>query len=325
MSSKLKYRLACKRFNESLKYYEAGKRFYEKLMEKYGEDTYILLSPHASTGDAYLIAGFMTDYLKNEGIGDNYVYCAVSNTTAKLMTLFGIDNVIIINMEERMLLQNLLKFMGEDNCKLRLMHYCGIDEYQCILGNMRTCNGLAFNDMLAYGAFNLEKSDFYYKPNFADNSKYADELFNRYNLVKGKTVILAPVASSMVGLPGYFWEDLANKLINMGYCVATNLGSDKEQPLKNTVPLFFPLACAIDVAEAAGYFIGYRSGFCDIISSAKCNKVILYPERADYQFGKGTTLQYFGLKNMGLCEDAVEIEFSRQTPEVAMEMVMKNF
>jgi len=60
---------------------------------------------------------------------------------------------------------------------------------------------------------------------------------------------------------------------------------------------------AISIVEAAGIFIGLRSGLCDVISSAKAEKIIIYPDRV-YQGGK--YIDFYSLKNMGLSEEAEE-------------------
>jgi hypothetical protein len=59
--------------------------------------------------------------------------------------------------------------------------------------------------------------------------------------------------------------------------------------------------------DAAGYFIGVRSGLCDVISTSSCKKVILYEK--DGLFYKASQYEYFSLEKMGLCNDAIEIEY----------------
>ena len=53
------------------------------------------------------------------------------------------------------------------------------------------------------------------------------------------------------------------------------------------------------------FFIGIRSGLCDIISSAKCKKVIIYPRQQreiDYSEHR-TEKEFSGLGIMGLVKD----------------------
>ena len=72
---------------------------------------------------------------------------------------------------------------------------------------------------------------------------------------------------------------------------------------------FFPLDMAPQWIEKAGYFIGVRSGFCDVVSGAKATKIVLYGSQD--RFFNGSAFEYFSLKSMGLSEDVVEILFER--------------
>jgi hypothetical protein len=82
-----------------------------------------------------------------------------------------------------------------------------------------------------------------------------------------------------------------------------------------TAAVFFPLDQAIAFMDAAGYFVGVRSGLCDIISSSACKKIIFYEK--DGLFYKSSQYEYFSLAKMGLCDDAVELEyFERDREEI---------
>ncbi len=62
-----------------------------------------------------------------------------------------------------------------------------------------------------------------------------------------------------------------------GRQVFTNVAGD-EKPLRGTIPIS-PLICEMkSVVERAGTFIGIRSGMCDVIRTAKCRKIALYPD-----------------------------------------------
>ena len=107
-----------------------------------------------------------------------------------------------------------------------------------------------------------------------------------------------------------------------GFVVCTNSCGDTEPAVTGTIPVFFSLDIAPQLIEKAGYFIGIRSGFCDIISGSAAKKVILYHARE--RFFNGSTFEYFSLKGMGLCNDAVEIVFENADKEL-YEKVMGAF
>jgi hypothetical protein len=60
-----------------------------------------------------------------------------------------------------------------------------------------------------------------------------------------------------------------------------------------------------------------------VISSAKCKKVILYEKEA--LFYKSSQYEYFSLKKMGLCDDAIELEYSLDLHDKVMELILAAF
>ena len=51
-----------------------------------------------------------------------------------------------------------------------------------------------------------------------------------------------------------------------------------------------------------------------MISGADAKKIILYHARE--RFFNGSTYEYFNLKDMGLCDDAIEIQFDKSDEEL---------
>jgi hypothetical protein len=96
-------------------------------------------------------------------------------------------------------------------------------------------------------------------------------------LIKGKTVILAPHAKSVVQPPLSFWERIASTWLNRGYLVYTSI-NEGEQPISGTNPLTLPLSEMVSAAEYAGIFIGLRSGLCDVLHTANCRKILVFPD-----------------------------------------------
>ena len=85
-------------------------------------------------------------------------------------------------------------------------------------------------------------------------------------------------------------------------------GFGPEEPaVAGTALLQFPFAQAVQFVETAGFFVGLRSGLCDVISPARAVKVILH-ERGPWF--KTSMFDMFSLGAMDLCDDAVELEFS---------------
>ncbi len=63
-----------------------------------------------------------------------------------------------------------------------------------------------------------------------------------------------------------------------GLCaVYTNI-TGGELPIRGTKPLRAPIPLIIAASEHAGRFVGIRSGLCDVLTTAKCQKTVIYPD-----------------------------------------------
>ena len=97
------------------------------------------------------------------------------------------------------------------------------------------------------------------------------------SIEKKHAVILSPYAKSVTALSEKIWEDIVSDYAGRGYQVFTNVAGD-EKPLAGTKPIS-PAICEMkSVVERAGVFVGIRSGLCDVIRTARCRKIALYPE-----------------------------------------------
>ena len=120
------------------------------------------------------------------------------------------------------------------------------------------------------------------------NKEYCEELFAAKKLIQGKTVILSPYEQSISAhrlprLKASFWEELANRLISLGYTVCTNCAETQAEPvIKGTRAIFPKLRDVAEVTEYAGIIVAVRSGIVDYISGTGALKVILYPTKEYY-------------------------------------------
>lgn len=137
----------------------------------------------------------------------------------------------------------------------------------------------------------------------------ADVLFKKNDLLPGKTVLLAPDAFSYDVHPFDldFWKTLSNTLISHSYKVAVMSHQKEIRKIKGIVPVNFPLWEAIPFVEKCGFFIGNRSGFCDLISTSQAMKIILYPS---IQWYSGPLYDGSSMVKMGLAKGKiVEMEY----------------
>lgn len=285
-----------------------GKRIHKRLIRKYG-DLPAFLCPYTGTGDIYLIGTFWRQYLQSVGI-DEYIFLVISGACRKVAEIFDIKNVEVLKTQEES--EYLIKYymLCPEEIPLKLLN----DSWGQIRANLlqwfRGYKGLYFTELFRKFVFNLPEEAMPEKPVLKNAKKELDALFQRYRLKEGKTVVLSPYANTLADLPDGFWIDLASCLKEKGYAVCTNSSGEKEPAVNGTVPVFFPLNLAPQFVSRAGYFIGVRSGFCDVISAAEARKIILYDR--ENRFFNSSAYEYFSLNHMGLCNDAVEIEFENR-------------
>ena len=148
-----------------------------------------------------------------------------------------------------------------------------------------------------------------------------DAIFQEKHLQPGNTVVLSPFSNTLADLSNEFWVGLAKGLLKEGFTVCTNSGGKGEPAVEGTEAVFCSLEIAPQFVEKAGYFVGVRSGFCDIISGTKAKKIILYDARN--RFFNTSAYEYFNLKTMELCEDAIEIQFEMADEKLQDQVVSR--
>lgn len=282
-----------------------GKRIYNRVIKKYG-NVPIFVCPYTGTGDIYLIGTFWEQFMQANHLND-YVFMVLSKACEKVARLFPIKNVCTF--DKKADCDYLIRYymLCPNKVNLTILN----DSWKQVHTNPLECfrgyRGLGFTEMFRKFVFHLSDTVMPRHPVFRDAREEIGRLFDQYQLRAGCTVVLSPYSNTLADLSIDFWENLAERLQEAGFCVCTNCGGDTEPAIKGTAGVFFPLDIAPQVVEAAGYFIGIRSGFCDVVSGAKARKVILY--QAGERFFNSSTYEYFSLQKMGLSKDSVEIQF----------------
>lgn len=147
----------------------------------------------------------------------------------------------------------------------------------------------------------------YPEQRITENSK---RKFNDYGLSEGSTVLMAPQAFSYSKplLDIDFWKSLTQKLMDLDLNVAMMSSSLDFKSIKGVTFVDFPLIEAIPFSEQCGFFIGNRSGFCDLLSTSKAFKIILFSREI---WHSGHLIDSTSLIRMGLTNDMIsEIEFN---------------
>ena len=238
---------------------------------------------------------------------NDYVFVVISRACKKVADLFGIKNIEVVKKKEYASYLIEYHLYDPDNGKLKLLNDCWAQVHTNQVEWFRGYKGLYFTDLFRKFVFGLPDDIKPKHPTLRSESEKVKILFDEHGLIPNRTVILSPYSNTLSDLPSDFWEKLVSKLVNNGYTVVTNCGGKTEPAIKGTIGVFFPLNLAPQFVDAAGMFVGVRSGFCDIVSGCTAKKIILYDKRN--RFYNCSAYEYFSLNKMGLCQDAIEIEY----------------
>lgn len=276
-----------------------GEKELRRIRNVYGEDTHVFLM-RGATGDTYLQLAMMDNYIREQGIS-HYKIIGDSAGFRDLLDLFQERNFVVINGYKVESIEKAYMLLGSRKLNLTILFPWAYSLYfnRC---RIRMTERFHFMDTYQYYVLNL-KQDMQVKiPRFRSLTQKEQEKIIQKGVIKGKTVIIAPEANSITQLETELWNQVIVKLEEKGYAVLVNM----EENEGYCAPGYF---CAytesVPLLEYAGFFIGLRSGFCDIVSTAKCHKVVIYPAKtakADYSEHR-TEIEFCGLKRMRLIEE----------------------
>lgn len=289
-----------------------GKRVYEEMRSRYLEET-IFVRPWQGTGDIYLLGAYMAEMLENYG-ADKYVLTVPTISIKKTIELFGV-NAIICRQEDAFKMLQFGRLMGFDVLGIVSLND-NLDQRDLV--RIRGYKGLDSHTLFQKLVFRCKErvTDFHF---YQESS---DEIFERYSLPKGRTVLLSPYAVTTDEIPMERWERMAEKLKQKGVTVCTNVGSDREVPIKGTQGLFIPYKQIVDFMEKAGGFIGLRNGLCDIISSSHARLAAIYPKhkpRKNSFYYRCYSLEKLGLRH----DDLLELEYDEELTDGQIDKIVE--
>ena len=285
-----------------------GLEIYGGLCREYGESVQIFLAS-GPLGDFYLLGIFFHNYCRLHNV-ENYVIVGDSKGIGRISSFLELSSVCKLSAYDTASLAELWKFAGRDEgIRIKpLTIWQGDFRFNaCIL---RQSSVFSFIDTVRYMIFALPEGAKPRYPKWEYNPKLAKELFQKNRLLRDKTVLLVPFSYSLASLPKVFWQELAAALINRGFVVAINaMGEGEKNFIEGTFTLSLSFSDVMNVMEHGAAVIGIRCGFFDITSQARCKRIVLYPPKASGSISwQKTSLDFCGLKVMGLCDDAYEWE-----------------
>ena len=224
----------------------------------------LIVCPYNALGDVYYAMAYLPYYLKDKNIKSYTV--AVTGETCKIIAKLFTDMYVLTldrnSMDE--LVQAVL--YTEDKAVLIAHHD---RPYTNDMTRFIDIGKLTLQDLYCCGVYGLQKGTRPFSP------VRQKEYTRKELLKKGKTVIISPYAKSVVGIPEAFWKRVVGQYLESDFAVYTNVVGG-EKPLQNTDPIEIPIDEIISAVEYAGHFAGIRSGLCDVIQSADCEKTVVF-------------------------------------------------
>ncbi len=308
-----------------------GYTSYKSILLKYQNELVrnIYYMDYSGSGDTYLSC----EYLSSIGEVDNEdIFIAPSCLAAEIAKYYNFKHIEVIENSKAFSVRRMERFCQHRIFWRPLLYESEPLIYSGVMRHMQGYKGIDFMTLLKIGyEINLDTpyTEKKWEQSLAlrDDSN-VDQIFKENNLEKGNTVLIAPYAgrNQLCGVSFEFYCTIAKKLKKLGFVVCTNSSnSDDDIVIPDTISIFLPHGQMIRFCEEAGFFIGIRSGLCDIISSAKMKKkIVIYPKQKTAE-GVANWIDFFSLINMGLCGDAIEYEYESENEHLLIKNVIKNY
>ncbi len=250
---------------------KAGKDSIDAL-RKDKADAFLIFCPFSALGDIYFCMSYLPAFLKVRGIED-VVVCVVGNACRKVAQLFDVGNCRIEVFSQNVLdsmVQAALYYRDENTF---IAHQDR--PYVINLHKALKIRCIPLEQIYRCGIFGLSHD---VKPVIPTRWREYKDLAD---IPEGKAVVLSPYAKSVTAMPDKLWEMIADTYLAQGYNVYTNVVGD-EKVIRGTLAISPDISQMRSVVERAGIFIGIRSGMCDVLRTAQCRKIALFP---DYYYG----------------------------------------
>lgn len=239
-------------------------------MEKKYPDCFKVLCPFSALGDIFFTMSYLPYFLEKKNV-EKCVVGVIANACAQVADLFHLKQLHIEvfsqkDMDE--LIQACLYTQDKNSFIAHQDRPYVVDLHKALYVKC-----IPLEQIYCCGVFGLPADTKPVMPKAERLRQYP----GLQRIHKGKAVIFSPYAKSVTVLPKGFWAGIVEDYKSRGYQCFTNVAGE-ERPLAGTIGISPAISELQSVAEYAGTFIGIRSGLCDVLKYAECEKTALYPD-----------------------------------------------
>ena len=252
-----------------------------------------IFCPFAALGDVYYMMSYLPYFLEKRERKQAVVF-TIGKACADVVRIFGGVEVQVLTQKEMdETIQAVLYLRDTESYIPHQDRPYVVNLYKALYIKM-----IPFEVIYKCGVFALPVDTKPYKP---QNLKCYEKLVE---IPYKKSVILSPYAKSVTTISMEYWEQIISHYKESGYSIYTNV-TREEAELIGTRRLEVSLDEIQSVVEHAGTFIGLRSGLCDVIKYADCDKTAIYPDSfySDTKWKMAEIYHLDGWNNIVIGED----------------------
>lgn len=271
---------------------QRGAERLEKIKVQY-PDHFRIFCPFAALGDIYYMMSYLPYFLK-ERKRENVVVFTIGKSGADVVRMFGgVVSVVLTQKEMDETIQAVLFLKDKESYIPHQDRPYVVKLYKALY-----VKKIHFETIYKCGVFGLPINTEPYKPCYLKLYEKLSEIPYK------KSVVLSPYAKSVTNIPMEYWEQIISYYRKKGYSIYTNV-TPQEKELYGTKRLETSIDEIQSVVEHAGTFIGLRSGLCDVIKYADCDKTAIYPDAfySDTKWKMAEIYHLEGWNNIVIGED----------------------
>lgn len=225
-----------------------------------------ILCPFSALGDIYFVMSYLPYFMQKRNIR-NCVIGVIGMPCSQVVRLFGSYQVEVLSQKDMDETIQAALYTEDENVFIPHQDR----PYVVNLSRVLYLKPIPLETIYCCGVFGLPLSTKPFSPSRL--CEYGGETY----IEPGKSVIFSPYAKSVTAIKQEVWTQIVADYQKDGYTCYTNTAGN-ELPLPGTIPISPSISEVQSVVERAGTFIGIRSGLCDVIREASCQKIALYPD-----------------------------------------------